>query len=269
MWRFLFVFFRVPLFSIASGAAVALSAASGNVFFPIESSLRGTDFLNTFSSFSRATGTTTPEMALQTTITYLPLPPNSNKPYGTYQGIQNGIISYAQAITSTTYNTLLIVSYLYPNSATKQYVVVPAEQILDLLYFFDNNHLPSSNGAFTASPIPGTIPYYSVDPRQRAADIGSVITQLLKTPFKETQSQIWMEVTLTGPFTPQLPTINYGSNTVSVLQNVTAVSLTNNILTITFQPNDPRLTYPPTVIVTPEQVQRIIYVRYPNTPSTL
>jgi len=227
------------------------------------------NFLNTFSSFSHATGTTTPEIALQTSITNFPLPPNVNKTYGTYQGIQNGIFSYVQAITSTTHNTLLIVTYLYPNSATKQYVVVPSEQILDLLYFFDNNHLPSSNAAFTASPIPGTIPYYSVDPRQRAADIGSVITQLLKSPFKETQRQIWVEVTLTGPFTPHLPTVNYGSNTVSVLQNVTAVSLLNNILTFTFQPNDPRLTYPPTIIVTPEQVQRIIFVRYPNAPTTL
>lgn len=265
MWRFLFLFFRIPVFSIASGAVVALSAASGNVFFPIDSSLRGTDILNTFSSFSHATGTTTPEMALQTTITTLPIPPGSNVPYATYQGIKNGIISYVQSITSTTYNTLLLVTYQNLGSAVNQYVVVPSEQILDLLYF-PVNHLPINSNAFVAPPIAGTIPYYSVDPRQRAADIGSVITKLLSSPFKQNQSQIWMEVTLTGPFNPSVPVVTDGSNTVSLLKNVTGVSLLNNIITVTFQPIDQP--NPPTVIVTPEQVLRIIYVLKPNAPSS-
>lgn len=253
---FLLAVFWVPLFGATSSAAAALGA-TGQILYPVDAGNRGTQIVNAFAFFSSAIATTStyPYVALQTN-----LPTSLYYNYTTYKNISNGIISYVQNIFSTTYNTLLIVKYLPPSGSRQtlpQYVVVPAEQIVELLYFTVKT-LPASNAPFTSSPINGTIPFFSVDPTQRAVDIVYAVNQLMTT-FKNTgtNSQVWVQITLKGPFKPPLP--NPG-----LLQNIQSVTYSNSLIQFTFQTTNQPIVQ--TVLVAPEQVQQITYLQTFNSP---
>lgn len=255
-YRWLFLLFRFPVFSAVSSAAIALGATPNQILYPVDSGSRGTEIINTFAFFSSAIASTAtyPYVALQTTL------PGSS-PYTTYKYISNGIISYVQNIYSTTYNTLVIVKYLPPSTSKQQgipqYVVLPPEQVTTLLYFTFPT-LPLSAAPFSAGVVNGTLPFYSVDPARRAADIYSAVTQLMTT-FKNTanNSQVYIQTTLSGPYNPPLPTPG-------LLQNVQSISYNNSLLQITFQTTPQSIVQ--TLLVAPEQVQQIIYLRQYGIP---
>ena len=190
----------LPFFSANSGTAVLLGAASQTTLYQIDSTTRGTEILNTFKALKHASGTQVPEFALQTTLP-------GNIPYTTYRYINNGLIPYVQSITPTVYNTLLIVAYQTTQTyGVSQYLVLPSEQVVAVLYFPTLSNLPKTQGSFTASAPVGTLPYFEVNPYQRAIDIASAVNQLMQPPFHTSNTnQVWMQTTLTGPFNP--PTI--------------------------------------------------------------
>jgi hypothetical protein len=248
--RIFFLLIRIPLFSAVSSAAVALAASGQQALYPIDSSDRGTQIYNTFTALSPATGIQVPEVALQTTLP-------ATTAYQTYRYITNGIVPYVQAITQTPFNTLLIVSYFPTQTpATLQYIVLPPEQVTAVLYFPTISNLPLSNAAFTATVVPGTLPFFTVDPLLRTTDIASAVTQLMSAPFVGPVSQVWVQTTLTGPFNPSVPN--------GLLKNITAVSITSGLIQFTFLP--PNQPIPLTVIISPEQVQQITYVLNFNSP---
>lgn len=256
--RFLGLIWGMHLWAATTSGAVVLAASGQAIVYPIDSHQRGTEIVHTFSSLTHASGTNVPEVALQTKI------PN-RIPYTTYKYLVDGTIPYVQAITQTTYNTLLIVSYVSKQAPGQtQYVVVPTESITALLYFPTQDTIPTSAAPFIANPIPGTLPFYSVDPRQRAIDIASAVTQLMKAPFLASQSQVWMQITLVGPFNPPVPTFDALVPN-GLLKNVTAISVDNSLIQIQYQPpNQGGRTF--TVFVGPEQVLQITYIQNINHP---
>ncbi len=240
-------------FVLAAGTypAVVLEASGQSILYQIDSTTRGAEILSTFSSLSHASGTQVPEFALQTSL------PN-NIPYKTYSYISNGIIPYVQSITPTVYNTLLIVTYLTPQTyGVAQYLVLPPEQVIAVLYFPTLWNLPKVPGGFTAAAPAGTTPYFSVNPYERAIDIASAVNQLMQAPFHTSNTnQVWMQTTLTGPFNPPIPN--------GLLQNITSISAASGLLQISFLP--PYQQTQQFVILAPEQMQRIIYVLNFNAP---
>ncbi len=251
LWKTLFILWRLPLLSAVSSAAIALGA-TGQVLYPIDANIRGSEIISSFTTLYQSTAKNTtnyPYIALQTTL------PNSSQ-YTTYKSISNGIISYVQNIASTPYNTLVLVTYLPPPASKQQsvpqYIVLPAEKMISLLYFTYAT-APLSTNAFTASPIYDTIPFFSVDSTQRASDIVSAVNQLMGAPYKNTStnSQVWVQTTLNGPFNPPLPSPG-------LLQNIKSVSYNNSLIQFTFQTTPQSVVQ--TILVAPEQVQQITYL---------
>lgn len=224
---------------------VALAAAGQTAVYPIDASQRGTEIINTFNSLSptKNRGTLLPEIILQTNL------PNSNL-YTTYKYLRNGVIPYVQNITQTTYNTLLIVSYLVSaTGTTQQYIVLPVEQITGMFYFA--NYAYASTTPFVSTPPSGSLPYFSIDSRQRGVDIVSAVNQLLSSPFKTSgATQVWIQTTLSGPFNYPL--------TGGLIQNVTSISVNSSLIQIVFSP--PGYAQNQVIVVAPEQVQQIIYL---------
>ncbi len=231
-----------------SSSLAALIASGQAAIFPIDSMVRGKEIFNIFESLIIGGRTQVPEFAIQTI-----LPPTS--PYSTYQPIINGLIPYVQDITETPNDTLLIITYQSTqNAGIQQYIVLPVEQVTALLYFRTIANLPNSTQPFTAYPPPGVIPYYSVDPILRAQDIASAVTQLKAAPFVTSpQNQVWIQTTLTGPFNPAIQN--------GLIQNVLSISASNGLLQINFKQLSQTL--PQFIIVSPEQVQQIIWIRNP------
>jgi hypothetical protein len=255
IYRLLFFLIRLPLCSVASGAVVALAATGQNVFYPIEVSQRGTEIVNTFNSLnslSPISGVNYPEIILQTSL------PNSNT-YGPYRYITNGRIPFVQSLTSTTHKTLLIVTYLPPKAPTRaQYIVVPVEQMTELVYVPKKYNEPTSNTSFT-STFSNIYPYFSVNSRERAADIVSAVNQLKTSgSFQRiSQTQIWIQTNISGPFNPEIPN--------GLLKNVTSISVDNSLVRINFLP--PNL-YEQTVLVAPEQVVQVLFIYNYSNPGS-
>ncbi|MBI5273204.1 MAG: hypothetical protein HY861_04395 [Chlamydiia bacterium] len=246
LYRWIFALVALSLFGAPTGAAIILAGQPAPVLYPIDPMQRGIEIINTFNALAHASGVQVPEVALQTTLT-------NSIPYTTYKPIINGIIPYIQSITQTPSNTLLIITYLGPQApAQPQYIVLPIEQTVALLYFPTSFNQPSSSAAFTSASVNGLFPYFSMDLKQRAVDIVSATTQLMAPPFKTSSvTQVWIQTTLTGPFNPSIPN--------GLLKNVQSISVSNSLLQIQFlQPNQQTSQ---TIFVAPEQVLQIIYVQ--------
>jgi hypothetical protein len=280
MRRLVFLFLRMQLFAASSSAVIAL-AATPSAVYEIPASLRGTALINAFNGIPLLTppvvptelapsgsfpnSTWYPEALIQTT-----LPATLGSIYASYSGVLNGRIPWVQNIFPTMFNTLSIVEYLPTNfPGNPQYIVLPTEQLVDLLYFPNPNYQPKSNAAFTATAPPNTLPFFSVDPYQRAADIISAWNTLLNNTsvvianFTSSASQVWIQTTLSGPFayTPMRP---------GLLENVTSISMsgTGAILQIMYTPNN-RSYFPQIIYVPAEDVEQIIFVRDFNNPRAL
>jgi len=251
--------FAFLLAVVTSTSAVVLNSPPQSVLVPIDAATRGTQIANTFasSSYPHATGPYYPEFILQTT-----LPPGLGSQYGSYTYIVNGRLPFVQSIATTTYNTLLVVTYRSLGTTNTQVVVVPAEQIVDLIYVPFIYTEPPNNLPFVTTPVPPQVPFYSVDPVQRGADVVSAINQLLNnTTFTTALSQIWVQTTLTGPYSPPMNSLGQPG----MVQNVLSASLvTPGMIQITYLPLNQAVNQ--TLLLTPEQVQLILYIPYYNTP---
>lgn len=252
----LFLLFCASLFGATTNAATVLGAKSEQTLYPIDAAARGTQIVNSFSLFTTSGGTNLPYYLLQTNL------PNG-LPYTTYRFVTNGVVPYIQSIRQTTYNTLLIVGYAPPPSSGLQsiiqYLVIPSDEILTLTYFpLNYGPIPNVTTPFKAAAAPGTIPFFSVDPAQRAADIVSAVNTLMTTLKNSgTNSQVYIQTTLNGPYNPPLPKPG-------LLQNVSSIAYNNTLIQVTFQTN-PQQTQQ-TVLLGPEQVQQIIYIRQYGIP---
>lgn len=265
MWYRTFLFLVFSHFLTAQNAPVVLNSSSLQVLYEIDASQRGTELLGAFNQLKTALTTnlfTPPVIEMQTTL------PN-NIPYAGYKGIyKNGIIPFVQTISGTTYNTLLLVSYVTPTYNTQYpfYIVLPVEQVTSLLYFQTISNLPVPSVAtapsFSAAFPPNVIPYYSVNPAHRAADIVSAVNQLRSKFTEPSLNQIWIQTGVAGPYRdPSTPN--------GLLKNVLSVSLVGNgLLQITFRPLDQTPQTTGTVYVSAEQVQQILYIRYYNNPTS-
>jgi hypothetical protein len=262
-YRLLFLVLSLSLFAVTPAtAAAALLGTGQSALFPIDVSDRGLEIVETFNTYlPNAKGVNTPEVAIQTTL--------SPSPYLTYKYIINGRIPYVQSLTQTPFNTLLIVSYLSEQLPTSlQYVVLPVENVQMLLTFPTYYQLPSSNAPFTSMFSPTTVPFFAIDPKKRGSDIVSAFKKLMAAPFATATSQVWIQTTLNGPFRP--PLAMNGSNQV-LLKNVKRIDFSSNasgatsLLYVTFLPPDQSTDLK--IVLTPEQVQQVIYVLYPQSPN--
>lgn len=239
-----------------AASAVVIQAAPQNTLFPIDSGERGTQISDTFGALPHATSSTYPEFIFQTLI-----PPGLSNIYGSYAYIINGRLPFVQNVYTTPNNTLLIISYRPLNAFNNQYIVVPPEQIVDLIYVQYIYNEPPSTAPFTSTAIPNQIPFFSVDQQERIEDIISATNQLLSTTFATGTSQVWIQTTLSGPFVPPFNS----NNTPGLLQNVKSIAqLANGLIQITYLPINQATNQ--TVIVTPQQVVQIFYIPYFNTP---
>lgn len=273
MSRLIFLLVRIQVFAASSSAVIALASQSNlPAVYEIDVSTRGNELVTILNSLlpNVAPSVNVPALALQTT-----LPTSLSNSYGTYRGIQNGTIYYIQAITQTTYNTLIIVSYLpTQSSGTIEYVVLPIEQIVDLLYFPTTfsiqGRVPGANpppGPYISTTPHNTLIYYSVDPYKRAVDIISAYNSLVnlfsKSPNSKSKSQVWIQTTVNGPYNPALPVLSLPNS--GLLQQVSSVTLSGNgLLAITFQTINQTITQ--TIYIPPEQVQQVIFIRNFNSP---
>lgn len=274
MSRLIFLLVRIQIFAASSSAVIALASQSNlPAVYEIDASTRGNELVTILNSLlpNVAPSVNVPALGLQTT-----LPTSLSNSYGTYKGIQNGTIYYIQAITQTTYNTLLIVSYLpKQSSGTIEYVVLPIEQIVDLLYFPTTfsiqGRVPGANpppGPYISTTPSNTLIYYSIDPYKRAVDIISAYNSLVKlfsnSPNSKSKSQVWIQTTVNGPYNPALPVFSLPNS--GLLQQVSSVTLSGNgLLAITFQTINQTITQ--TIYIPPEQVQQVIFIRNFNSPS--
>ncbi len=257
MSRLLFLLLRIQIFAASSSAVVALAQSNLSAVYEIDAMTRGNELVSILNNLlpTVAKSVNVPALALQTT-----LPASVGLRYGSYKGIQYGTIYYIQGITQTTYNTLIIVSYLpTQSSSTLEYVVLPIEQIVDLLYFptqFSIQGTPP--GPYISTTPPNTLIFYSINPYQRALDIISAWQSLVKL-FTNRSQQVWIQTTVSGPYNPAIP-----SN--GLLQQVSNVALSGNgLLAITFQTLNQ--TTIQTIYIPPEQVQQIVFIRNFNAPQ--
>ncbi|MDE3045430.1 MAG: hypothetical protein KGJ02_02130 [Verrucomicrobiota bacterium] len=217
------------------------------VLYPVDVSQRGlgvVSMVNTLLSTPYATNGS--EVAIQTSTT-IPFP------YAPY--VVNGIIPYVQSIASASNNTLLIVAY-QPIGTNVQYLVVPVEQIIAILYS-PKKILTST--AFTSTYASGYVVQTSVDLIQRASDIQGVVTTLLTaSPYKTQASTVGLQTTLSGSYYPPI------STTTGLIQNVQSVTLVsgNSGLLLVSYLSPKRISG--TIVIAAEQVEEVIYYPTPQ-----
>jgi len=247
------------LLAAISSNALVLGATSESVLIPIDAGVRGTQIAATFAStaFPHATGSLWPEFILQTTLL-----PGLSRTYGSYVYMVNGRIPFVQSIAETTNNTLLVVTYKPLPSQNTQTIVVPTEHIVDLIYVPYLYTEPLNANSFTMTMVPKQIPFYNVDPVERGADIVSAVTQLQDLAVNTAQSQVWIQTNFSGPFNPPMNSLGVPG----LIQNVlTASVLAAGLIQVTYLPLNQQVDQ--TILLTPEQVQLILYIPYYNTPQ--
>ncbi|MES2274090.1 MAG: hypothetical protein V4487_07850 [Chlamydiota bacterium] len=217
----------------------AISVTGPTTIFPIDPMQRGLNIAKMV-----ATLTTAPynipqsEVAIQTLST-------TPFPYASY--VVNGLIPYVQTISLAPYDTLLIVKYV-PPGASPQYLVVPIELISEVIY--SPVTIPATG--FTSSFANGVIPFFSIDPVKRAADIQSIATTLLTSaPYKTATSKVGILTTLSGPFF--LPLQN---GLIYNVQSVTLMAANDTLLLIKYLSTQ---FVSSTIVVAAEQVQQVVY----------
>lgn len=230
MFYWLFsIFFSFSLFA-QNTATLAVGASNGAAtIFPIDPMDRGEDLIKMFATLSSAPyKTTLSQIALQTT--------------------RNGLIPNVQSLTPSTYSTLLIVAYKI--TSVFQYVVVPVEQVVELVYSPVAIPLQST---FTSSIISGALPIFSVDLMQRAVDIQNVVTTLTTTaPYKTAVSKVGIQSTLSGPFY-----LSFTNGFIPDVQSISVQPAQNGTLLLVSYKFGFQTT---TIVVAPDQIFGIVYL---------
>lgn len=219
------------IFCCAVSSIFSISPLS---IYEIDPMNRGRSFVNIFSTLN----TNYPsEVLIQTmaTIPYL------NSPY-----VVNGVIPYIKSIAPAPNYTLLLVTY-FPLSATQQqYLVVPVEQITEMVY----SPVAISPSGFMSTFLQNVSPLYIINPALRAADLAHVTTTLLtQSPYSTPLSQVWIQTNLSGPY--YIPFIN------GIIPNVQSISAEGSLLRINYL--NPSSVTLGSVVISVEQVQQIVY----------
>jgi hypothetical protein len=228
MCKFLTLFFSLALFGQTSSFLVA-SGANGPIVYQIEASQRGFDIAKMVTQLSGSgifTG-----VALQTTSQLL-----------------YNVIS----LTPATNYTMFIVNYATTSGAVN-HIVVPVEQILEVVYRPYPQKF-SSNQQYAVGSVSGVLPYISVDPVERAADIQSIFNYLNTTgrsSFSPSVYKIYIQTSL--------DLSNYYGLTSGVIVDARSVTISSGsngtLMLISYQYNTN--TY--SVVIAPEQVVSITY----------
>jgi len=174
-----------------------------------------------------------------------------------------GFLQQIRSIIGTANNTILIVNYGPINSSISSFTaVLPVEQIVELVYkAYDTIFLPTMTTYMPGTPN-NTVPYYSINTAQRAADIVSAFNILNPPPssgslynqFKNPQFNI--QTTLNGDFYSSTPS---STITNGLILNVQAISRSGNTFLLV---NYPKNTNPGNfVVVEPNQISSITYIR--------
>ena len=167
--------------------------------------------------------------------------------------VLNGMIPFVQSVATGPNKTLFIISYKGArNSSQTQYIVVPVEQILSVVY---STRTIATTG-FTVTPPTGMIPYFPINLPLRAEDIQNVVATLVTSaPYATPISSVAIQTTLDGPF---YPTITDGL--IPDVQNISlAASPNETLLLVNFIGPYNQLA---SVVVAVDQVEQVIY--YPN-----
>jgi len=246
MYRTLLLLFSAfSLFAQSSDLVAALASDGSSAVFPINPTHRGADIESMVSTLSASPYVTpTSEVSIQTafsgTLSYAP-------------SVLNGMIPFVQSVATGPNKTLFIISYKGArNSSQTQYIVVPVEQILSVVY---STRTIATTG-FTVTPPTGMIPYFPINLPLRAEDIQNVVATLVTSaPYATPISSVAIQTTLDGPF---YPTITDGL--IPDVQNISlAASPNETLLLVNFIGPYNQLA---SVVVAVDQVEQVIY--YPN-----
>ena len=202
------------------------TAFGTTVSFPVEATTVGKDIVTLYTTLTAApykgTGS---QVAINTKL--------------------NGLIPNVQGIVASTYSTILIISYFPPSSFQVQYVVVPVEQITEVIY--SPTTIPSSGFSTGTTDLE-----IYVGLNHRAYDISEIINLLMtQSPYKTSRSKVNLQTTLTGPY--------YASFSNGLIQNIKEVTLIGNgtQMIVAYFYTAGVTAY---VVVTPDEVTAINYI---------
>lgn len=227
-WIFSFLF-SFSLFAQNTTTGTFAASSGATTVFPIDPMGRGQDLVSMFTTLSTSPyKTTTSQIALQTT--------------------RNGLIPNVQSLTASTYNTIFIVAYKVSSSFI-QYIVIPVEQIIELIYSPVAIPLQST---FTSSGIAGTLSFFDFDLMERAVDIQNVVTTMITTaPYKTVTSKVGLQTTLSGPFY-----LSFTNGFIPDIQSISVQPAANGTLLLVSYKLGFLIT---TIVVAPEQIYGIVY----------
>lgn len=242
-----------------SAQNLTFSSNGSLTIFPISPGARGADIVAMFSTLSSGQfKRSDSQIGLQTT--------------------RNGLITNIQFITPMANYTILVVGFWLPNdqpppgmiggkanSASRYgYVALPVEQIVEMIY---SPTTMSSNSVFTSYALGGTLPLFSVDLTQRAADIIQAVNLLISPPIANrgsTFTPVSLQTTVNGPF--------YGANAnlitngvIPRIVSITPVTTNSTLLLVRFKPLQTNIFLTSgeiaTVVISPDQVSGILFTQ--------
>lgn len=193
-YKFLLLFFSQVLFAGGSSFTFSQNTNGAITVFPINPSFRGADIVAHFGILNAAPfKTPRSQIGLQTT--------------------NNGLITNIQFLIPTQNNTILIAAYLLPSNGIPRgsvgkdgsgrgvgYVAIPVEQTVSLIY---SPGTMSTSDVYTSSAPPGTLPVFSVDLPQRAADIAEAVALMVVPPIanpRRSFSPVSLKTMINGPY---------------------------------------------------------------------
>lgn len=205
---------------------LAGTAFGSTISFPVEAATVGKDIVTLFNTLTaspyKGTGS---QVAINTKM--------------------NGLIPNVQGIVASTYSTIFIISYFPPSSFQVQYVVVPVEQITEVIY--SPTTIPSSGFSSGSTDLE-----IYIGLNHRGYDISEIVNLLMtQTPYKTSRSKVNLQTTLTGPF--------YASFSGGLIQNVKEVTVIGNgtQMIVAYFYTSGVTAY---VVVTPDEVTAINYI---------
>lgn len=251
------LFTVLSLFAQSSSTAALSGVSPYTAIYPIDPSQRGADIISMVNTLSHAPYLVpgSSDVVIQTTL--------SQNFTNTSNGTA-GLIPFVKKFNpsfATPYNTLLIITYTTTQTSTIptfQYVVVPVEQVSEVIY---SNTTIANNSVFTSTISSGVLPYYQVNIMQRAVDIQSVVHTLNNNVVFNNKGvqKVSLKTTLSGPFytADGVPTVIV-KGIIPEVQDVTLTGSHNGTLMIVRYLVNKLSTY---IVVSPEQVTAITYSR--------
>jgi len=217
--------------STATPVASTANVVGGQpAIYVIDPMQRGKDLLHMFATLSKPPlGTNTSQIAIQT--------------------LRNGLISDVIDIDSAKNSTIFIIKYFVRHNFS-QYVVVPVEQIMEMVY-----SSTTISGDFSSTITTGVLPLFEMDMIERAEDIIDIFAKLSTGKYKNPSSLVSLQTALTGQF--YTPAIKNG-----LIPNIQSISLNGStfgtVLLVGFrQSNNQKTDF--FVVVPTEQIFAINY----------